>query len=145
METGGRDNVQPSKSGHFNSLPFPLSPAMYSGVCICVFLAVLSASSFGQQTAGSHNGNPLAAELEQSSTERHRHVRAPSSAGPLKSVPRLDGGVDQRANIGALLAKYLQQARKGTGYSLLSVLLLWNSPEGHLDVEMTWSSSSKNS
>ncbi|NXI68491.1 CCKN protein, partial [Anseranas semipalmata] len=86
---------------------------MYSGICICVFLAVLSVSSFGQQTAGSHNGNLLAAELEQSLTEHHRHARAPSSAGPLKSAPRLDGSIDQRANIGALLAKYLQQARKG--------------------------------
>ncbi|NXE19492.1 CCKN protein, partial [Ardeotis kori] len=88
---------------------------MYSGICICVFLAVLSASSFGQQTVGLHNGNPLAAELEQSLTEQHRHIRAPSSAGSLKSVPRLDGSIDQRANIGALLAKYLQQARRGTG------------------------------
>ncbi|KFQ39762.1 Cholecystokinin [Mesitornis unicolor] len=87
---------------------------MYSGTCICVLLAVLSASSLGQQTAGSHNGNPLAAELEQSLTEHQRHVRAPSSAGSLKSVPRLDGSMDQRANIGALLAKYLQQARKGS-------------------------------
>ncbi|NWX17336.1 CCKN protein, partial [Aegotheles bennettii] len=86
---------------------------MYSSVCICVFLAVLSASSFGQQTVGSHDGNPLTAELEQRLTEHHRQVRAPSSAGSLKSVPRLDGGIDQRAHIGALLAKYLQQARKG--------------------------------
>ncbi|NWR28064.1 CCKN protein, partial [Tachuris rubrigastra] len=87
---------------------------MYSGICICVFLAVLSVSCFGQQTVGSHNGNPLAAELEQSLTEHHRHIRAPSSTGPLKSVARLDGSIDQRANIGALLAKYLQQARKGS-------------------------------
>ncbi|NXI42268.1 CCKN protein, partial [Galbula dea] len=86
---------------------------MYGGICICVFLAVLSASSFGQQTVGSHNGNPLATELQQSLTEHHRPVRAPSSAGSLKSVPRLDASLDQRANIGALLAKYLQQARKG--------------------------------
>ncbi|XP_069715154.1 cholecystokinin [Phaenicophaeus curvirostris] len=86
---------------------------MYGGICICMFLVVLSASSFGQQTVGSENGNPLAAELEQSLTEHHRYVRAPSSAGSLKSVPRLDGSIDQRANIGALLAKYLQQARKG--------------------------------
>uniref|UniRef100_A0A8C6YPG9 Cholecystokinin n=2 Tax=Nothoprocta perdicaria TaxID=30464 RepID=A0A8C6YPG9_NOTPE len=27
--------------------------------------------------------------------------------------PRLDGGLDPRANLGALLAKYLQQGRKG--------------------------------
>lgn len=120
---------------------------MYSGICICVFLAVLSASSFGQQTAGSHNGKPLAAELEQSLTEYHRHVRAPSSAGPLKPVLRLDGSMEQRANIGALLAKYLQQARKGTIYSLLTVLLLcqWNFLQGYLDVKITLTSSSVNS
>ncbi|XP_071591998.1 cholecystokinin [Heliangelus exortis] len=86
---------------------------MYISVCICMFLAVLSASSLGQQTVGSHNGNPLPAELEQSWMEHHRHLRAPSSAGTLKSVTRVDGSIDQRANIGALLAKYLQQARKG--------------------------------
>lgn len=87
---------------------------MYGGICICLVLAVLSASSVGQQTVALHNGDPLAAELEQSSTEHHRQVRAPSSAGSLRSLPRLDGSIDQRANIGALLAKYLQQARKGT-------------------------------
>ncbi|NXR05937.1 CCKN protein, partial [Semnornis frantzii] len=87
---------------------------MYGGICICLVLAVLSASSVGQQTVALHNGNPLAAELEQSSTEHRRHVRAPSSAGSLRSVTRLDGSIDQRANIGALLAKYLQQARKGS-------------------------------
>ncbi|NXT26038.1 CCKN protein, partial [Syrrhaptes paradoxus] len=86
---------------------------MYGGICICVLLAVLSASSFGQQTVDSHHGNPLAAELEQSLTEHRRHARAPLSAGPLKSAPRLDGSTDQRANLGALLAKYLQQARRG--------------------------------
>ncbi|NWH88475.1 CCKN protein, partial [Aegithalos caudatus] len=64
---------------------------MYSGLCICVFLAVLSVSSFGQQTRGSHDGNPLPAELEQSLAEHQRHSRAPS-AGPLKSLPRLSDG-----------------------------------------------------
>ncbi|XP_071416397.1 cholecystokinin [Pithys albifrons albifrons] len=87
---------------------------MYSGICICVFLAVLSVSSLGQQTVGSYHGTPLAAELEQSVTEHQRHIRAPSSAGLLKPLPRLEGGSDQRANLGALLAKYLQQARKGS-------------------------------
>ncbi|NXS51560.1 CCKN protein, partial [Brachypteracias leptosomus] len=86
---------------------------MYGSICICVLLAVLSASSLGQQMVGSQDGNPLAAELEQSLTGHHRHIRAPSSPGPLKSIQRLDGSLDQRANIGALLAKYLQQARKG--------------------------------
>ncbi|NXP30601.1 CCKN protein, partial [Leiothrix lutea] len=86
---------------------------MYSGLCICLFLAVLSVSSLGQQTRGSLDGDPLPAGLEQSLTEHQRHSRAPS-AGPLKSLPRLDASGDQRANIGALLAKYLQQARKGS-------------------------------
>ncbi|NXY85407.1 CCKN protein, partial [Alcedo cyanopectus] len=80
---------------------------MSSGLCICVLLAVLSASSRGQQTAGSQAGNPLGAELERSLAAQQRFVRAPSSAGPLKPLPRPDG------NIGVLLAKYLQQARKG--------------------------------
>ncbi|NWW41369.1 CCKN protein, partial [Panurus biarmicus] len=98
---------------------------MYSGLCICVFLAVLSVSSLGQQTGGSHDGSALRAELEQRLTEHRRHSRAPS-AGPLKSLPRLDASSDQRANIGALLAKYLQQARKGTAYSLLLFSVMGN-------------------
>ncbi|NWW79991.1 CCKN protein, partial [Climacteris rufus] len=87
---------------------------MYSGICICLFLAMLSASSSGQQAVGSPSGNAVAAELEQRLAEHHRHVHAPSAAGPLRSPPRPDGSTDQRANIGALLAKYLQQARKGS-------------------------------
>lgn len=149
MEFGGKDNIQHSKSDHSKSLSsFLFPPAMYSGICICVFLAVLSVSSFGQQTLGSHNGNPLAAELEQSLAEHHRHVRAPASAaGPQKPVPRLDGSIDQRANIGALLAKYLQQARKGTGYLLLTVLLLyqWNYLQGYPHARITLSPSSTDS
>lgn len=115
---------------------------MYSGICICVLLALLSVSSFGQQALGSHNGNPVPAELEQSLTEPHRHVRAPS-AGPLKPLPRLDGSSDQRANIGALLAKYLQQARKGTPHSLL--LCRWEFLQGDSGVEITLSSPNMNS
>uniref|UniRef100_A0A8D0H3M0 Cholecystokinin n=1 Tax=Sphenodon punctatus TaxID=8508 RepID=A0A8D0H3M0_SPHPU len=86
---------------------------MYSGICICMFLAVLSTSSFGQQNTGSHNANLAAAELEQSLTEHFQHVRSPASAGQLKPIQRVDGNVDQRANIAAMLAKYFQQVRKG--------------------------------
>ncbi|KAL9869983.1 cholecystokinin [Geothlypis trichas] len=86
---------------------------MSSGLCICVLLAVLSVSSLGQHPLGSHGGNAVPAELEQSLTEQQRHSRAPA-AGPLKSLQRLEVSGDQRANIGALLAKYLQQARKGS-------------------------------
>ncbi|NXI86237.1 CCKN protein, partial [Rhipidura dahli] len=87
---------------------------MYSGLCICVLLAVLSVSSFGQQALGSHDGSPLPAELQQSPTDAQRRARAPASAGPLRPLPRPEGSSDHRANIGALLAKYLQQARKGS-------------------------------
>ncbi|NXA38635.1 CCKN protein, partial [Eudromia elegans] len=84
---------------------------MYSGLCVCVLLAVLSASSSAERSAG--DAGALAAELEQSLTARQRPGRAPSSGGPLRAGPRPDGGVDQRATVGAFLAKYLQQARKG--------------------------------
>ncbi|NWX85224.1 CCKN protein, partial [Nothoprocta pentlandii] len=94
---------------------------MYGGLCVCVLLAALSASSVGQQQqqqpAGARDGHALAARLEQSLTERQRPVRAPAAGGPPKPGPRLDGGLDPRGNLGALLAKYLQQARKGTGPS----------------------------
>uniref|UniRef100_A0A8C2Y6Q1 Cholecystokinin n=2 Tax=Coturnix japonica TaxID=93934 RepID=A0A8C2Y6Q1_COTJA len=112
-KTGLGDDAQCAPSFRPPDVPF-LSPAMYGGICICVLLAALSVSSFGQQPAGSHDGSPLAAELQQSLTEPHRHNRSPSSAGPLKPAPRLDGSFEQRAAIGALLAKYLQQARKGS-------------------------------
>ncbi|XP_038628939.1 cholecystokinin [Tachyglossus aculeatus] len=74
---------------------------MYSGICIFVVLAVLSANSFGQQTPEFSHGNPAAEELEQSLTEYHRHARAPLSAS-------------QRVNPQVLLARFIQQARKGS-------------------------------
>uniref|UniRef100_A0A8C8RYQ3 Cholecystokinin n=1 Tax=Pelusios castaneus TaxID=367368 RepID=A0A8C8RYQ3_9SAUR len=85
---------------------------MYSGVCIYVFLAVLT-SSFGQQATSSHNENLVGTDLGQRLAKHHRHVRVPSSAGQLKPIQWADGSVDQKANVGAMLAKYIQQARKG--------------------------------
>ncbi|XP_054847962.1 cholecystokinin [Eublepharis macularius] len=87
---------------------------MYSGICLCLLLAVLSASSSGQQPSGSHNANPAITDLEQTLVENHRHARTPASGGQLKSVPRVDGNVDPKANLGALLARYLQQVRRGS-------------------------------
>uniref|UniRef100_A0A6J0VEY5 Cholecystokinin n=1 Tax=Pogona vitticeps TaxID=103695 RepID=A0A6J0VEY5_9SAUR len=84
---------------------------MYSRICLCLFLAVLSTSSLGQQTSGSHSVNAGATDLEQSLLEDHRHVRTSASG---KSIQRVDGSVDQKANLGALLTKYLQQARRGS-------------------------------
>ncbi|XP_060104095.1 cholecystokinin [Heteronotia binoei] len=87
---------------------------MYSGICICLFLAVLATNSSGQQPSGSHNANPVITDFEQTLAENHRHARTPASGGPLKSVPRMDGNADPKANLGVLLAKYLQQARRGS-------------------------------
>uniref|UniRef100_F7E613 Gastrin/cholecystokinin peptide hormone domain-containing protein n=1 Tax=Ornithorhynchus anatinus TaxID=9258 RepID=F7E613_ORNAN len=73
---------------------------MYSGICIFVVLAALSANSLGQQTSKSSHDIPAVEELEQSLTEYQRHARAPLSAS-------------QRANPRVLLARFIQQAKKG--------------------------------
>ncbi|XP_063780948.1 cholecystokinin isoform X2 [Pseudophryne corroboree] len=94
---------------------------MYSGICICVLLAVLSTSSTGQQTMGSMNEDPGAREIEQQNLLQHpRHIRA-SSSGQLKTFQRIDGNGDQKANFGAMLAKYLQ-SRKGSSTGRYAVL-----------------------
>ncbi|KAM8967722.1 cholecystokinin [Pelodytes ibericus] len=86
---------------------------MYSGICICVILAVLSASSIGQQTIGTLNEDPGAPEMKPQSLLQHpRHARA-SSTGQIKSFQRIEGNGDQKANFGAMLAKYLQQRKAG--------------------------------
>ncbi|XP_001518765.2 cholecystokinin [Ornithorhynchus anatinus] len=72
---------------------------MYSGICIFVVLAALSANSLGQQTSKSSHDIPAVEELEQSLTEYQRHARAPLSAS-------------QRANPRVLLARFIQQAKK---------------------------------
>lgn len=72
---------------------------------------MLSLNSLGQQTSGSHH---TMTNLEQSLLENHRHVRIPTSGKPAQLV---DGSTDQKANLGALLAKYLQQARRGIPFS----------------------------
>uniref|UniRef100_A0A8D0C240 Cholecystokinin n=1 Tax=Salvator merianae TaxID=96440 RepID=A0A8D0C240_SALMN len=84
---------------------------MYSGTCICLLLAGLAMISSGQQTSGSHNASPTGIHLQQSLLENHRHARSPASG---KTIQRVDGSIDPKANLGAVLAKYLQQARRGT-------------------------------
>ncbi|XP_029448500.1 cholecystokinin [Rhinatrema bivittatum] len=86
---------------------------MYSGICVCMLLAVLTTSSFGQQIAGSIHGNPVGTENEQNLSEHPRHIRTLSSTGQLKSFQGVDGSSDQKSNVGAMLAKYLRQTRKG--------------------------------
>lgn len=98
------------------SSPFS-SPAMYSGVCICLLLAVLSMSSSGQQNSESHNANPVVTNLGQNLKDNHRNIRSPATG---RSIQWVDGNADQKANLGALLAKYLQQARRGILNTFLS-------------------------
>ncbi|XP_066487330.1 cholecystokinin [Tiliqua scincoides] len=84
---------------------------MYSGVCICLLLAVLSMSSSGQQTSESHNSNPVVTNRGQSLTDNHQNVRSPASG---RSIQPVDSNADQKANILALLTKYLQHARRAS-------------------------------
>lgn len=86
---------------------------MYRGICVCVLLAVLSMSSSGQQTARSNYEDQVAAEIEKSLTDHHRPVRMPSSSGQLKPFQRMDRSIDQKPNVQALMAKYLQQRKGG--------------------------------
>ncbi|XP_043920588.1 cholecystokinin isoform X1 [Protopterus annectens] len=84
---------------------------MYSGICICMFFAVITVRCIGQETAGSDNGDPLATDIEQRLTAYQRTARTSPSSGQLKPIQRFDGNVDQRTSL-AMLAKYLQQSRK---------------------------------
>ncbi|XP_074128282.1 cholecystokinin [Sminthopsis crassicaudata] len=87
---------------------------MYSSLSIFLLLAVLSASSLGQQPKESSHVNPGLPEFEQSLAAQHRHARAPASPSQLKPLQRADGNTDSRNSFGALLARYIQQARKGS-------------------------------
>ncbi|XP_044533374.1 cholecystokinin [Gracilinanus agilis] len=83
---------------------------MYISLRIFVLLAVLSTSSLGQQPKENSHANLGGPELEQTLAAQHRLARAPASSSQL----RVDGNADSRSNFGALLARYIQQARKGS-------------------------------
>ncbi|XP_052580675.1 cholecystokinin isoform X1 [Peromyscus californicus insignis] len=72
--------------------------AMKSGVCLCVLIAVLAAGALTQPVAP--------AEAADSAVQRAEE--APRRQ--LRAVLRTDG--EPRARLGALLARYIQQARK---------------------------------
>ncbi|XP_053322463.1 cholecystokinin [Spea bombifrons] len=92
---------------------------MYSRICICVLLAVLSTSSIGQQTAGSPNEDPGATGIEKQGLLQHpRHARA-SSTGQLKTFQRIDGNGDQKANLEAILAKYFRKGGPSGRFAVL--------------------------
>lgn len=72
---------------------------MKSSVCLCVLMAVLAAGALAQPVAP--------AEAAESAVQRAEE--APRRQ--LRAVLRTDG--EPRARLGALLARYIQQARKG--------------------------------
>lgn len=73
---------------------------MNSGVCLCVLMAVLAAGALAQPVSPTDLEGPGA----------QREKEAPRRQ--LRAVHRMDG--EPRAHLGALLARYIQQARKGT-------------------------------
>lgn len=80
--------------------PPPLLPtAMNSGVCLCVLMAVLAAGALTQPVPPA---DPAGSGLQRAEEAPRRQLRVSQ---------RTDG--ESRAHLGALLARYIQQARKG--------------------------------
>ncbi|XP_020924203.1 cholecystokinin isoform X2 [Sus scrofa] len=71
--------------------------AMNGGLCLCVLMAVLAAGTLAQPVPPADSAVPGAQE-----EEAHRRQ--------LRAVQKVDG--ESRAHLGALLARYIQQARK---------------------------------
>ncbi|GCC29582.1 cholecystokinin-like [Chiloscyllium punctatum] len=83
---------------------------MNSGICVCVFLAVLYSGCIGRLINGSDDGSPIGRELKQSIAMHQRQLREAQSTEQVKPFQ----SSEQRANLGALLTQYLQQIRKGS-------------------------------
>ncbi|XP_070216215.1 cholecystokinin isoform X1 [Bos mutus] len=83
----------------FVHVPFPLLPAaMNRGVCLCLLMAVLAAGALAQPMPHADPTGPRAQQAEEAPRRQ------------LRAVPRVDD--EPRAHLGALLARYIQQARK---------------------------------
>ncbi|XP_040102104.1 cholecystokinin [Oryx dammah] len=83
----------------FVHVPFPLLPAaMNRGVCLCLLMVVLVADALAQPMP---HADPTGPRAQQEEEAPRRQLRA---------VPRVDD--ESRAHLGALLARYIQQARK---------------------------------
>lgn len=92
----------------FVHVPFPLLPAaMNRGVCLCLLMAVLAAGALAQPMPHADPTGPRAQQAEEAPRRQ------------LRAVPRVDD--EPRAHLGALLARYIQQARKGTQAASLSL------------------------
>ncbi|XP_055269348.1 cholecystokinin [Moschus berezovskii] len=71
---------------------------MNRGVCLCLLMAVLAAGALAQQMP---HADPAGTRAQPAEEAPRRQLRA---------VPRVDD--EPRAHLGALLARYIQQARK---------------------------------
>lgn len=88
---------------------------MNGGVCLCVLLAVLVAGALAQPVPAADPVGP-GAQREEEAPRRQ-----------LRAVQKADG--EPRAHLGALLARYIQQARKGTdAHSSVGSLPLTSDP-----------------
>lgn len=92
----------------FVHVPFPLLPAaMNRGARLCLLMAVLAAGALAQPMP---HADPTGPPAQQEEEAPRRQLRA---------VPRVDD--ESRAHLGALLARYIQQAQKGTQAASLSL------------------------
>ena len=104
-----------------------LSAAMNGGVCLCVLMAVLAAGALAQPVPAADPAGP-GAQQEEEALRRQ-----------LRAVQKVDG--EPRAHLGALLARYIQQARKGTdAHSSVGSLSLTSAPARGLPIPTVFAS-----
>ncbi|CAD7673326.1 cholecystokinin [Vulpes vulpes] len=89
---------------------------MNGGVCLCVLLAVLAAGALAQPVPADPAGP--GAQREDEAPRRQ-----------LRAVQKVDG--EPRAHLGALLARYIQQARKAPSGRMSVIKNLQNLDPSH--------------
>eukprot|EP00062_Callorhinchus_milii_P011977 gi/632958510/ref/XP_007895078.1/ PREDICTED: cholecystokinin [Callorhinchus milii] len=87
---------------------------MNNGICVCVFLAVLSSGCVGRLADGSDYGSPIASEVEENLTMQQKQTRETQSLDHLKPFQMGRFNKEEKPNLGGLLTRYLQQVRKGS-------------------------------
>ncbi|XP_008708104.1 cholecystokinin [Ursus maritimus] len=90
---------------------------MNGGVCLCVLLAVLAAGALAQPIPAADPAGP-GAQREEEAPRRQ-----------LRAVQKVDG--EPRAHLGALLARYIQQARKAPSGRMSVIKNLQNVDPSH--------------
>ncbi|EFB15484.1 hypothetical protein PANDA_013079, partial [Ailuropoda melanoleuca] len=90
---------------------------MNGGVCLCVLLAVLVAGALAQPVPAADRVGP-GAQREEEAPRRQ-----------LRAVQKADG--EPRAHLGALLARYIQQARKAPSGRMSVIKNLQNLDPSH--------------